>query len=350
MLMVVVVGFFITPVFGQEMSFYEDSFYEYSFNYPSDWQYQESVQFSEESVTQVVFFPKEFSILSLNESERSLLDLSLLDMGFEFQMDSPLIILEFGNLPPTLIPSLNDKNLKEYEIENIIAIAPNAKIINSDEEIKSWGRIITTEFVHDVDLGNGQKIRSHSEEKTHYFKNGEVYTISYLNVGKNYDVYYHGFETVIETLEIKGLKISDIETSIDANLDNNSSDGGGCLIATATYGSELTPQVQQLRELRDHKLLQTESGSTFMNSFNDFYYSFSPIIADYERENPVFKDAVKIVITPMIFSLSILNHLEMDSDQKVLGYGISLILLNVGMYVGIPIAGAYLVKLRTVRE
>jgi len=33
--------------------------------------------------------------------------------------------------------------------------------------------------------------------------------------------------------------------------------GGGCLIATATFGSELAPQVQQLRELRDNSLLQT---------------------------------------------------------------------------------------------
>jgi len=113
-------------------------------------------------------------------------------------------------------------------------------------------------------------------------------------------------------------------------------DSGGCLIATATYGSELAPQVQQLRELRDNSLLQTESGSAFMESFNDFYYSFSPIIADYERENPVFKEMVKIVITPMISSLSILNYVDMDSESEVLGYGISLILLNVGMYVGIP--------------
>ncbi|GFN40677.1 MAG: hypothetical protein YK1309IOTA_2240001, partial [Marine Group I thaumarchaeote] len=30
--------------------------------------------------------------------------------------------------------------------------------------------------------------------------------------------------------------------------------GGGCLIATATYGTELAPQVQQLRELRDSSL------------------------------------------------------------------------------------------------
>ena len=113
-------------------------------------------------------------------------------------------------------------------------------------------------------------------------------------------------------------------------------EGGGCLIATATYGSEFAPQVQQLRELRDAKLLQTESGSSFMNSFNHFYYSFSPVIADYERKSPIFREVVKIAITPMISSLSILNHVDIDSEDKVLGYGISIILLNIGMYVGVP--------------
>jgi len=113
-------------------------------------------------------------------------------------------------------------------------------------------------------------------------------------------------------------------------------DGGGCLIATATYGTELAPQVQQLRELRDNQLLHTESGTAFISTFNDFYYSFSPYIADYERENPIFREMVKISITPMISSLSILNYVEMDSEAEVLGYGISLIILNLGMYVGIP--------------
>ena len=113
--------------------------------------------------------------------------------------------------------------------------------------------------------------------------------------------------------------------------------GGGCLIATAAYGSELAPQIQQLRELRDKILLKTESGSIFMEGFNDFYYSFSPIIADYERENPVFKEVVKAAITPMISSLSILNHVDIDTEVEVLGYGSSIIFLNIGMYVGVPI-------------
>ena len=114
-------------------------------------------------------------------------------------------------------------------------------------------------------------------------------------------------------------------------------DKGGCLIATATYGSELSTSVQQLRELRDDKLLQTKVGSDFMNSFNALYYSFSPGIADYERENPLFKEAVKLFITPMITSLSILNGVDMDSEGEVLGYGVSVILLNIGIYVMTPV-------------
>ena len=112
--------------------------------------------------------------------------------------------------------------------------------------------------------------------------------------------------------------------------------GGGCLIATAAFGSDLAPQVQQLRETRDKVLLHTLSGTTFMTTFNQFYYTFSPTVADWERENPVFKEAVKITITPLITTLSILNYLDIDSEAKMLGYGIGVILLNIGMYFVAP--------------
>jgi hypothetical protein len=114
---------------------------------------------------------------------------------------------------------------------------------------------------------------------------------------------------------------------------------GGCLIATAAFGSELSPQVQQLRELRDNTILNTKSGMAFMTTFNQFYYSFSPTIADFEREQPIFKEFVKITLTPMLASLSMLNHVNIDSEQEVLGYGISIVLLNIGMYVVIPVFG-----------
>jgi len=113
--------------------------------------------------------------------------------------------------------------------------------------------------------------------------------------------------------------------------------GGGCLIATATFGSELAPQVQMLREIRDNSLLQTQSGQSFMQGFNQFYYSFSPTIADYERQNPVFKEAVKLAITPLLASLSLLNYVDLDSEESVLGYGIGIILMNIGMYFVAPV-------------
>jgi len=111
---------------------------------------------------------------------------------------------------------------------------------------------------------------------------------------------------------------------------------GGCLIATAAFGSEMAPQVQFLRELRDNTVLQTESGSAFMTGFNQFYYSFSPAIADYERENPAFKEAVKITLTPLLTSLTLLQYADIDSESEMLGYGIGIILLNIGMYFVAP--------------
>jgi len=112
--------------------------------------------------------------------------------------------------------------------------------------------------------------------------------------------------------------------------------GGGCLIATASFGSELAPQVQLLREIRDSVVLQTKSGSIFMTGFNQFYYSFSPAVADYERENTTFKEAVKLTLTPLLTSLTLLQYADIDSESEILGYGIGIILLNIGMYFVVP--------------
>jgi len=111
---------------------------------------------------------------------------------------------------------------------------------------------------------------------------------------------------------------------------------GGCLIATAAYGSEMAPQIQFLREIRDNTLQSTISGTSFMSGFNQLYYSFSPTISDWERENPVFKEAVKTFITPMLSTLSIMTLAEEGSESQVLGLGISVITLNLGMYIAAP--------------
>ena len=64
-----------------------------------------------------------------------------------------------------------------------------------------------------------------------------------------------------------------------------------------------------------------------------FYWELK---SDYERDNPVFKEAVKLTLTPLLTSLTILNYVDIDTEQEMLGYGIGVILLNIGMYFVAP--------------
>jgi len=138
------------------------------------------------------------------------------------------------------------------------------------------------------------------------------------------------------------IRIDPHEKGLIRILDTTERSGGGCLIATAAYGSEMAPQVQFLREIRDNQLMNTNSGISFMAGFNQFYYSFSPNIADMQRENPVFKELVKITITPMLSSLSIMTFAE--SESEILGLGIGVILMNIGMYFVLPFGLLYTIS------
>jgi hypothetical protein len=84
-----------------------------------------------------------------------------------------------------------------------------------------------------------------------------------------------------------------------------------CLIATAAFGSELTPQVQYLRYFRDNYILSTASGTAFMNVFDSVYYSFSPQISDYEREQPWIQSSVKVALYPLFGILTGAEHVHL---------------------------------------
>ncbi|EGG42102.1 hypothetical protein Nlim_1117 [Candidatus Nitrosarchaeum limnium SFB1] len=157
-----------------------------------------------------------------------------------------------------------------------------------------------------------------------------------------------GYATIIKngvvlTTHLESGVFEDVEQELastigteDQQTETKEKAGGGCLIATAAYGTELAPQVQFLREVRDNTVMSTSSGMAFMSGFNQFYYSFSPTIADWERENPMFQEAVRAFITPMISTLSIMTLAEGGSDAQVLGLGISVIVLNLGIYIAAP--------------
>jgi len=135
--------------------------------------------------------------------------------------------------------------------------------------------------------------------------------------------------------------IDDVETvaderpKVNVNVGDNA-ESGGCLIATAAYGTELAPQVQFLREIRDNTVMSTTSGAAFMTGFNQLYYLFSPTVADLERKNPMFQETVRAFITPMVSTLSIMTLADDGSEEEVLGLGLSVIALNLGMYIAVP--------------
>jgi len=161
--------------------------------------------------------------------------------------------------------------------------------------------------------------------------NEKYYSLTYYNDKKYFDQQYPQFEEFVNSFKIT--QDNESEKSSDTKQD----EGGGCLIATAAYGSEMAPQIQQLRELRDNTIMSTKSGSAFMSGFNQVYYSFSPTVADLEREQPVFKEFVKIALTPMLASLSLLDNVDIDTEQEMLGYGIGVIAMNIGMYIVAPV-------------
>jgi len=112
--------------------------------------------------------------------------------------------------------------------------------------------------------------------------------------------------------------------------------GGGCLVATAVYGTELAPQVQSLRELRDGTVMGTAAGRAFMGAFNPIYYAVSPAMADMERQSPALRSAVAAAIAPMLATLGLLEAAPIDGEALMIAYGLAVIALNAGIYAGAP--------------
>lgn len=135
----------------------------------------------------------------------------------------------------------------------------------------------------------------------------------------------------------------------DAAVPGGGQGGGGCLIATAAYGTEMAGQVQLLREVRDGAVMGTPAGASFIESFNAVYYAFSPAVADLERQSPALKEAVRAGIAPMLVSLSILEAAEIDSDGEMVSHGLAVILINAALYAGVPVASVLAARRLAVR-
>lgn len=271
-----------------------------------------------------------------------------------------IIPLDNGRTQIWLGPDQNVKVLKLSEDERILLIFDlpyqMRAIINTPEGVKTifaicsdkaleaddcstlpilfWLLVTGTEFTLEQEQGEPPKLTVLQGEVKVWRVADEGVIVQ---AGTNEQVALEG-DTSLATQRIDPASVDKwwVEASeskeSEQTVSEPSSKGGGCLIATAAFGSELAPQVQMLRETRDNVVMQTQSGAVFMSGFNSVYYTFAPTVADWERENPVFKEIVKATVTPLITTLSILNYVDIDSEAEMLGYGIGIILLNIGMY------------------
>ena len=252
-----------------------------------------------------------------------------------------LILMRFVLLSLVLLVAIVPAFAELYELPTDkgtllvrISTEPEKPIAGEQTKVKiSFVNPQTKEIQQHIDykvlVTNGD-VTVFSSKDLEHTGNGEVTIPMELKSGQN--------KISIDILGIffREIPIENVGFAVTAETSAPTQTKPGCLIATATYGTELAPQVQTLREIRDNVLFDTNSGKTFMAGFNEFYYAFSPAVADLERENPVFREAVKYTITPMLSSLSILQLADIHSESQMLGYGIGVILLNVGMYFVVP--------------
>ena len=80
--------------------------------------------------------------------------------------------------------------------------------------------------------------------------------------------------------------------------------GGGCFIATATYGTDTAEQLDILREFRDTVLLPNSLGAKFVS----FYYKTSPPIADFISQHEVLRTMVRVVFVDPIVAILNWSH------------------------------------------
>jgi hypothetical protein len=101
--------------------------------------------------------------------------------------------------------------------------------------------------------------------------------------------------TTDATLTIGGISDTFSVTTISGS-NSSSNGGGGCFIATAAFGSPLAGQVEILRQFRDRYLLTNDLGRKFVV----WYYRNGPVAANYIKDKPLVKAAVRLALYPLI--------------------------------------------------
>jgi len=167
------------------IGFYEKKAYEFSFNAPTDWRFQENI-----GEAQVMIYPQGFN--------------SLLNLGY------PRVLVIFENLAESEVSRLNGQDMLEYHTDTI-RNDHGGKLVNSDVKDTPWEWEISTEFIYLEDLGFGSSVQLHTEQRAFHFKDREYYTVAYFSTDDYYDAYHPVFEDLVNSLVIKGVVVPEFQ-------------------------------------------------------------------------------------------------------------------------------------------
>lgn len=205
-------------VYAQEMGLYTNQKYDFSFEAPSDWRLQEIVVLDAENTEEVILFPQEFSLENLDEGEVTILDKMISVMGLEFQFESPLIGVDYRNIPTSEIPTLNEQNIKEYYLDETMELDPGTRIAASYSKTHSYGWEVGIISISNLDVGFDAPITYKQEEKLFVFKDRAVYSVAYGSPVVYFDTYKPVYDHVINTMTIKSYVFGQTSEEIESEI------------------------------------------------------------------------------------------------------------------------------------
>ncbi|MFQ6010970.1 MAG: CFI-box-CTERM domain-containing protein, partial [Nitrososphaerales archaeon] len=121
--------------------------------------------------------------------------------------------------------------------------------------------------------------------------------------------YARGFETGIKEVEER-------ERQRDTTTSSSSSEDIDDCLADLAFGGHYAPQVVTLRHYRDDIIGATPAGKVVVGVLTSWYYSFSPSIAAAEAGNPLFKQAVKMTLYPLVAILYVSEKAFYITDDE----------------------------------
>ena len=192
--------------FAQEMGFYQNEKFEFSFEAPTDWNYQEGVTITEGRIDEVVLFPSEFHVSNAGD-DANFMDMQTAMMGWEWQFESPVIGMDYENIPTSKIKTLNENSIKEFYLDFVREQVPSAKMKDIYSKSHSWGWEVGVTYFFDFSLGFGPPIPYVGIDKAFFFKDREKYTLYYGAPEVYFDNYKWVYDHAVDTMTIKSHKV-----------------------------------------------------------------------------------------------------------------------------------------------